>query len=143
MVELDRYELAWAAGFFDGEGTAVLAGVNSTRVHATTGRRRDYPTPHLAVTQHYDPETIHRFHRAVVGLGAVYGPHSSKGTAHHPRWSWSARRPTEVLAVVPMLWPWLSGPKRAQIHGVITAYLADAATRRPYRQQLALRDNPG
>jgi hypothetical protein len=133
MRTLDREELAWAAGFFDGEGTAVLAGANSSRRHPISGRRRDYPTPALAVTQHYDPETIHRFHDAVLRLGTVSGPHSSKGTANHPRWSWSSRRPHETIAVVGLLWRFLSGPKRQQIAGVMSAYLVDAQTRRPYR----------
>lgn len=125
----NREELAWAAGFFDGEGTAVLAGVNSTRV-SSTGRRRDHPTPALQVTQHYDPETIERFHVAVRGVGRVSGPYSSKGTAFHPRWQWAARKPSEVLTVVPMLWQWLSGPKRRQIATVIDGYLADVSRRR-------------
>jgi hypothetical protein len=125
-MSVDREALAWAAGFFDGEGTAVLANQNSTRP-------RDYLTPCLAVTQHYDPETIHRFHRAVNDLGSVTGPHTNKGTAYHPRWMWQCRRPHEVLAVVPMLRPWLSGPKRRQIAAVMSAYLVDAQHRRPYR----------
>lgn len=129
----DREELAWAAGFFDGEGTAVLAGINSTRTNPKTGRRRDYPTPALAVTQHYDPETIERFHRAVGGLGSVSGPHTSRGTAFHPRWSWQCRRPHESIAVVALLWSFLSGPKKRQIAAVMLAYLVDAQTRRPYR----------
>lgn len=133
MTSFDREALAWAAGFFDGEGTAVLAGVNSTRVNASTGNPHDRSSPALQVTQHFDPETIYRFHRAVQGLGIVGGPYSSKGTAFHPRWQWACRRPIEVLAVVPMLWPWLSGPKRRQIATVIDAYLVDARTRRPYR----------
>lgn len=132
-VKINREELAWAAGFFDGEGTAVLSGVNSTRVHPVTGRRRDYPTPHLQVTQHFDPETIHRFHRAVRGLGIVGGPYVSAGTAWHPRYQWACRRPDQVLVVVPMMWNWLSGPKRRQIATVIGEYLTDAKTRRYYR----------
>lgn len=121
---MDTSELAWAAGFFDGEGTAVLI----------TGKRsRDYPTPTLAVTQHYDPETIHRFHRAVGSLGVVSGPYTSKGTAYHPRWQWQCRRPHEVIAVTALLWRFLSTPKRNQIHAVVVAYLADAQKRRPYR----------
>lgn len=128
-------ELAWAAGFFDGEGTAVLANANSKRRHASGGRR-DYPTPLLAVTQHYDPETIHRFHRAVCGLGAVSGPHCSRGTAYHPRWAWSCRRPHEAIAVVALLWRFLSGPKRRQIAAVMSTYLVDAQSRRAYRVRL-------
>lgn len=131
----DREELAWAAGFFDGEGTAVLSFRNSNR-------QRDYVTPTLQVTQHFDPETIHRFHRAVQGLGLATGPYASKGTAFHPRWQWAARRPIEVLAVVPMLWPWLSGPKRRQIATVICDYLADAKTRRSYTQAPQRRQQP-
>lgn len=129
---LDREALAWAAGFFDGEGTAVLANTNSTRVNPTTGVRRDYPTPHLAVTQHYDPETVHRFHRAVLGLGKVSGPHSSAGTAHHPRWAWTCRRPHETIAVIGLLWPFLSTPKREQITRMMKPYLADVPSRRGY-----------
>lgn len=130
MPVVNREELAWAAGFFDGEGTAVLANVNSTR-------ERDYPTPSLAVTQHFSPELVERFQRAVLGLGKVYGPHMSKGTAWHPRWMWQCRRPHEVLAVAPLLWPWLGSTKRQQIATVIAGYLVDAKRRRPYRT------NPG
>lgn len=132
---VDREALAWAAGFFDGEGTAVLGFANSTRVHPVTGNKRDRPSPQLQVTQHYDPETIHRFHEAVNGLGIVSGPYTSAGTAHHPRWQWACRKQHEVLIVVPMLWPWLSGPKRRQIATVIRGYLDDVATRRLYKRR--------
>lgn len=132
MPAYDTHELAWAAGFFDGEGTAVLANKNSTRVHPTTGKRRDYPTPTLAVTQHYSPETVERFHAAVLGLGLVSGPHTSKGTGWAPRWMWQCRRPHEVIPVVALLWTYLCSTKQDQISEVMSAYLVDAATRRSY-----------
>lgn len=130
----DREGLAWAAGFFDGEGTAVLTNTHP-RITAATGNPKDRLGVRLAVTQHYRPDTIHRFHRAVRGLGRVSGPHSSRGTAFHPRWDWHCTRISDVLAVVPMLWPFLSEPKREQIERAMRPWIAEFATIRRYSRK--------
>lgn len=130
-----REALAWAAGFFDGEGTAVLT--NTRPIPSRIGvRSQERIGVRLAVTQHYRPDTVIRFHESVGGLGRITGPHSSKGTAWHPRWDWSATRIAHVLAVVPMLWPFLSEPKRDQIERCMLPWIADLQVRRNYTRQL-------
>lgn len=129
----DREALAWAAGFFDGEGTCVLTNTNPKRFISATGKPKERIGVRLAVTQHYRPDTIHRFHAALGGLGRINGPHSSPGTAGHPRWEWCCTRNHEVLAVVPLLWSFLSEPKREQIRRAMCPWIADLQLRRPYR----------
>ena len=54
----EREELAWAAGFFDGEGSTIL----TTKTDKRLGQLS------LSVAQSADPETLYRFRDAVKGL---------------------------------------------------------------------------
>lgn len=92
-------ELAWAAGLFDGEGTA------------TTCRGR----PRLAV-QMNDEHSVRRF-AAAIGTGRVYGPyvHAGRdGYTRQPRYVWLAEG-DELTVAAAALAPWLGVTKRAQI----------------------------
>jgi hypothetical protein len=60
QITLSVVEIAWAAGLFDGEGTATICG----------GQRR------LAVKM-ADEESVRRFH-AAIGVGKVYGPYEHR-----------------------------------------------------------------
>jgi hypothetical protein len=102
---LSREELAWAAGFFDGEG---YAGVNK-RSHGK------YLRSVITVAQNNLP-VLQRFQAAVGGLGNinVTGPNGN-GT----QWQWRASGTHQLQAVAAMLWHWLSEPKRQQIRGVL------------------------
>jgi hypothetical protein len=69
---MDRYELAWAAGFFDGEGWADL--------DQPEGRRTGQP--HARVNQADAggvPGVLDRFKRALGGLGRIGGRSAKKG----------------------------------------------------------------
>lgn len=132
MIKIRKLELAWAAGFFDGEGTACLRGYNNPR-YRPNGTRQDYISPSLAVAQSYDPETLHRFQRAVGGLGKVQGPHSNGPGTKRVKYQWRCDRPHEVIAVIALLWRFLSTPKREQIAESMKIYLRDVPNRRPYR----------
>lgn len=109
--------LAWAAGFFDGEGSTTLQNVNSTRA-------RDYLTPQLSISQHGSPECLLRFQSAVGGLGTIHGPYTYAQYTGQ-RWTWAARRHDNAQAALACLWPWLSGPKREQAALVVGTYNAD------------------
>lgn len=88
---MNREELAWAAGLFEGEGCFAISG--------------DHPHAYLGMT---DQDRVEAFH-TVMELGRVYA------RAPTPRykqvWGWSAQRFEAVQAVLAMLWPWL-GPRR-------------------------------
>ncbi len=103
---INREELAWAAGFFDGEGHVGLA---------SRGLR-------ASLTQ-CDPRPLHRFRAAVLGLGSISGPLRVKGHDNwSPRWTWCTQNFEGVQATVAMLWTFLSEPKRDQAHRVLTTH---------------------
>jgi hypothetical protein len=66
---VDREELSWAAGFFDGEGCFSLV------------RNFRYPTVRIAQAER---EPLERFQAAVGGIGKVYGPYAPR---HKDTWS--------------------------------------------------------
>lgn len=108
---LDRTELAWAAGFFDGEG--------STMIH-TDASRPGYLRLEVAVPQvGHDglPAVLLRFHRAIGGLGRIGGP--ERDDLYECR---SSVR-LEALAIVALLWNDLGAVKRRQANEAIKAFL--------------------
>ena len=91
-------EIAWAAGFFDGEGTSWIA--NKTAALEGKG------TPILALSiPQKDIRPLKRF-AAVAGCGNI------GYTSGVPRWRVSGRKAENVKDI---LWPYLSEPKREQI----------------------------
>jgi hypothetical protein len=98
-----REDLAWAAGFFDGEGTTSIRSV------------RTYPYPGMSLNQ-VNLCTLERFHKAIGGVGKIYGPYQPKvktGT-RQPIYSWQAANFQAAQAAMALLWNFLSEPKRAQ-----------------------------
>jgi hypothetical protein len=95
---VDRYELAWAAGFFDGEGWADL--------EVQDGRRTGQP---MARVNQADPngvpEVLVRFKEALGGLGTIGGPKREEGRIDLYRWHVSSRPNVELLHHLVM--PWL------------------------------------
>lgn len=98
---MNREELAWAAGLFDGEGCTRTA----------QGPRRQYMKAWLTVSQN-DRQVLDRF-QAAVGVGKVYGPYAARGRKN-PQYQFVVSDFPQVQAVVAMLWTWLSPVKRAQ-----------------------------
>jgi hypothetical protein len=108
ILLVDFYELAWAAGFFDGEGSVYYR-----------GRKRQELC--LAVSQS-DRRPLDRFCSAV-GIGAVRGPYKAKYSNAKPYYVYSIGSHVPVQAVVAMLWRWLSEPKREQATQALRAAL--------------------
>lgn len=97
MSEPSIIELAWAAGFYDGEGcTYVKVTSNGTK------------RPIVRVCQR-DPQVLQRF-VDVVGEGKVLGPYKDK---HGQRWVVQVGGP-RATRVIAQLWPYLSPVKRQQ-----------------------------
>lgn len=92
----DMTELAWAAGFFDGEGSSYATQTSTTR-------KKSYI--HMTISQK-GRETLDRFH-AAVGAGTVTGP-NKRGLY---RWQVQSRA---VHDVKDKLWPYLCNAKREQ-----------------------------
>ncbi len=106
-----REEMAWAGGFYDGEGSTSLQ----------SGER---PVARVNVAQASSPEVLYRFVKAV-GKGKVNGPYVPKGERRNLQWCVTISKFEDVQAVVALLWRWLSGPKRVQairVLNIIRAY---------------------
>jgi hypothetical protein len=86
--ELDP-SIAWAAGFFEGEGT----------ITQSNGRL-------VVRLNNTDPEPVKRF-ATIVAFGAIYGPYqyaSRDGHRRKPFWIWHSEE-YEALEVLELLWP--------------------------------------
>ena len=101
-------ELAWAAGFFDGEGSMSLIKQGGHR----------YPRLHL---EQVDREVLDRFNNAIGNLGIVFGPYTRKDApAHHkPHFKFAVQSWVKVQATIALIWSYLSSVKREQIRGVM------------------------
>jgi hypothetical protein len=96
---MDRHELAWAAGFFDGEGWAAR---NKTRGVQSRINQSDNDGV---------PEVLLRFQQ-VVGRGRIDGPVREDGRKDLYYWQVSSR--ADVSAVANLIWPWLGDVKRTE-----------------------------
>ena len=104
-MNLDKSELAWAAGFFDGEGCSFLHG-------------KIYPAmevQQIAVNDEHVPAVIERFYNATGKIGKLYNRKYDTR-----RWSCAFHGWERAQTVLAMLWPYLSLVKRAQAKEVFT-----------------------
>lgn len=98
----NREELAWAAGFFDGEGSTFAD-----------------PRPRLGVSQN-DLFVLERF-RDAIGMGTISVHDKVYGRAKKPVHQLRVNGWRAVQAAIAMLWPWLSPIKKAQATKVLRA----------------------
>jgi hypothetical protein len=116
LPTLDTHELAWAAGFYDGEGSTFLAAAGGQGLRS----------PCCEVNQ-VRPEVLHRFHAAVGGIGSMRLRPDRLKRRPHPMWSWTTRNWRSTQTVLTMLWPYLDVVKRAQATTVFLEYQAQAS----------------
>jgi hypothetical protein len=107
--------LAWAAGFYDGEGSSW------TRLYRRVwrGRNHDHRTIACSVGQ-VDREVLDRF-SGIVGVGSVDGPYD-KGATRSPMFYWRTRSLQETRHVYELLRPYLGSIKIAQFERAFAAY---------------------
>jgi hypothetical protein len=115
-------ELAWAAGFYDGEGSTSL---RNQRMNTVREGVREYKYATEGISQIH-PETLERFQRAV-GVGRVTGPYTSKNKMHSTFWKYQANS-ADAGEVLRLIGPWLSTPKQEQAVKVM-ATVRDFGTR--------------
>lgn len=111
---MNREELAWAAGFFDGEGSTGFR-----RQHKRAGQMR------LSISQ-VDRRSLDRFRAAVGEIGSVLGPYHKRYGANGVRsiYDFSTASFEKVQAIVALLWTWLGAAKREQAREVLLAFRA-------------------
>jgi hypothetical protein len=121
----NREELAWAAGFFDGEGSVSIL------------LKDDWFNSLMITITQAEPTTLERFREAVARLGYVRGPYERRSEQHQPRWVYTVARFEDIQAIMVMLWPFLSGPKRLDTVRALSAYAARPDKRRKRKPTIA------
>jgi hypothetical protein len=106
-------DAAWAAGFFDGEGSVGIS--NEALTHRCRGISMEISQSSAGGV----PPVLVRF-REVVGCGSLSGPHEQKSPwSRLPQYRWRAAALGDVEATASLLWPWLGPAKRAQFGSAI------------------------
>ena len=103
-MKLEQTELAWASGFYDGEGHV--------------GFKPEMGSVQIQIVQS-EPTTLLRFQRAVGGVGNILGPYDV-GANHRPRWELLTGKFEHVQHIIAVLWKHMSEPKRAQARESLT-----------------------
>lgn len=111
MHQWSREDLAWAAGFLEGEG--------SFRVGRSTKNKRIYKVLDVSAVQ-VEREPLEKM-LSIFPFGKIYGPytHSGKGT-RLPHYRFVANRFERAQAVIAAVWPWLSTKRKAQCKAALT-----------------------
>jgi len=110
-----REKLAWAAGFFDGEGNVhygvrrTARGTAQRTIGATVAQSGRERLDHLA---------------DVLGVGRVGGPYQAKNERSQPYHQWAVSRFELVQYVGAAMWPWLGSVKQQQFDHAITSWIA-------------------
>lgn len=127
MIEINREELAWAGGFFSGEGTSGTRKVNTKWRAIVT-----------SIHQCHRPN-LERFSKAIGNLGFIQGPEKAPSrtvAGRKPIYKWYSGNFEHCQAVIAMLWPWLSQEKRDQATNSLSAmseYHKELAERKAQR----------
>jgi hypothetical protein len=111
----DRESLAWAAGFFDGEGH-VHYGVR------TTPRGTSQRSIGVGVAQSGRERLDHL--AAVLAVGNVNGPYQPLNPNAKPYHQWSASNFEAVQHAGVSIWPWLGAAKREQFARALQSWMS-------------------
>jgi hypothetical protein len=104
---MDLRHVAWAAGFFEAEG--------SVSHHLPTGRKTCRATVDVSQKGEGSPPTVLTRFRDVIGGGSIFGPY--RGYLYY----WRTHDAGLVSSTITLLWPWLSIEKRKQIGATLDA----------------------
>ena len=110
-VLINRENLAWAAGFTDGEGCFCI--------NSSTDKWHKRGRSIFSIGQ-VDRRALDRF-KQIVGVGKIYGPYGPyNGTqATHPHFQFDVYGFEQVQALTALLWTWLGPVKKAQAKSVL------------------------
>lgn len=114
-MDINREDLAWAGGLFEGEGSIVW----------TTVRNRNPKLPRWTRCQlslHMCDEDVVRKFASIIGIGGVTGPYTYTDDVvkeRKPSWYWAVGAFEKTQAVLAMLWPWLCSRRRGKAKEVL------------------------
>lgn len=104
-------ELAWAAGFWDGEGnTAIIR--NNLRMQ----------------TAQIEPTVLERL-RDALGAGTVYGPYEPRRENSQPLWRFMLAGYDNVETAIGLMRPYLSQPKLLQADAALSQHVVHSIGR--------------
>lgn len=106
---VEREQLAWAAGLFEGEGTF--------------SRSQKVPIAQLSST---DADVVEHF-AEVMGFGSLY--HFTRRDPWKNGMTWATTTFEQMQATVAALWPWLGERRRARATELLLAYRERLAAR--------------
>lgn len=109
MDKINKLDLSWAAGFFQGEG---YAGVSKIKRKI----KEDYQYSVIKITQYYDKSPLEKFNK-IFKTGSVIGPNKNKrGDKEIYQYVVSNNDAEYILK---HLLPLLSGKKKKQVENVL------------------------
>lgn len=115
-LAIPETEVAWAAGFFDGEGSIFVNKQRVPRPERAGSPVYDIVSPNISISQ-VDRRPLERFAR-VVGGREVSGPYKPRHEKAREYYRWDACGRPSVHRVLCILWPYLSEAKREQARKV-------------------------
>ena len=117
MYKINRENLAWAAGFYDGEGcmTCCYDVKNKDGTH--------YRAIKFVISQSGFVDLLERF-KLIIGFGSIYGPYTKNHkTAKLPRYNIRLSGFEKCQFMIALLWKHLGDQKRIQAKKQLTGYL--------------------
>lgn len=109
-------EIAWAAGFYEGEGS-IWGGYPKYNNGPNNRGRRRTPTFKISIVQ-VDQEPLLKFQK-IFPFAALRGPYRHRNPNHRPYWKLDIDGFEKTLAVFEAIQPWLSGRRRSQAQRVL------------------------
>lgn len=108
-----REELAWAGGFYSGEGC--------TQVAFSRKGTKDYVVVRVTTNNTHYPNLV-KLQKAVGGLGKISGPIKKQKWHYKPCWNYMAQSFEEAQAIIAYLWEFLSDEKKQQAEDALLDY---------------------
>jgi hypothetical protein len=126
-----REDLAWAAGFFDGEGW----------IRTDPKKGGGHARAEMGINQ-CCIEPLTRF-QGIIGFGNINGPYKVNVPGRTPIYTWSVSGAYRTQAIVAMLWEFLSQPMRDEAAYVLkNMYWESQASSVPWKYRTCKRDHP-
>lgn len=111
--KINREELAWAAGFFDGEGcTWIHSRANTEGRH--TGMSIGMQVSQSSFSNEEPPIELVRFKKAVLGVGRYGKRNEARKENYKYSWDWRVSTWVETQAVGALLFSFWSQTKQEQ-----------------------------
>lgn len=114
-----KENLAWMAGFFEGEGSFGFPKKGTTYTHPANNKQYTRaPYFWFGISQN-ERDVLETFER-LAGGGKIYGPYNR--VAGKPYWLYRPK-PRDGYALIVAMWPWLHSKRRREAAAAIRAWI--------------------